>query len=143
MKTYFSLMIVSLIFLSGCSSTPRNPAIPTGLVVGEVVQVVKAPDRCKENDKSASRGLVGAIVGTVIGHQIGGGSGKNWAKGIGAIGGYAIGKNTNTENDDLTICKERGYLVKVVYYDNYGQPRYHEKRFSKPRRTGQLIEFKL
>ena len=49
----------------------------------------------------------------------------------------------NSEDDDLTVCKDRGYLVTILYKDNFSQSRYHEKRFKKPRRVGELIDFKL
>lgn len=143
MKTYLALAFISVATLSGCSTTPRDPAQPTGRVIGEVVQVVKAPDRCEEKDRSAARGLVGAVIGTAIGHQIGGGSGKNWAKATGAVLGYGIGATTNNENDDLTVCKDRGFLVTMVYEDNFGRMRYHEKRFDRPRRVGDLIDFRF
>ena len=99
--------------------------------------------RCKEKDNSFVRGLIGAGIGVALGNQIGNGSGKNWAKGIGAVAGYGIGKNVNKEDDDLTVCKERGYLITVVYEDNFGRMKYHEKRFNKPRRVGELIDFKF
>lgn len=143
MKKYLILTAISILTLSGCSSTPRDPSQPTGRIIGEVVQVVKAPDRCEEQDNSVGRGLIGAAIGVAIGNQIGDGSGKNWAKGVGAVAGYGIGKNTNNEDDDLTVCKDRGYLITILYQDNYGQKRYHEKRFNKPRRVGDLIDFKL
>ena len=47
------------------------------------------------------------------------------------------------EDDDLTVCKDRGYLVTVVYQDNFGRMKYHEKRFKQPRRVGSLIDFKF
>lgn len=143
MKTNLAITLISIAIISGCSSTPRDPSIPTGRVIGEIVQVVKAPDRCKEKDNSFVRGLIGAGIGVALGNQIGNGSGKNWAKGIGAVAGYGIGKNVNKEDDDLTVCKERGYLITVVYEDNFGRMKYHEKRFNKPRRVGELIDFKF
>ena len=143
MKIRFALAFVSIATLAGCSTTPRDPSIPTGRIIGEVVQVVKAPDRCEEKDNSLVRGLIGAGLGIAVGNQIGGGSGKNWAKGVGAIAGYGIGKNVNDEDDDLTVCKDRGYLVTVFYQDNFGRMKYHEKRFKQPRRVGSLIDFKL
>tara|TARA_Y100000034_G_scaffold117925_1_gene158016 strand:+ start:21711 stop:22142 length:432 start_codon:yes stop_codon:yes gene_type:complete len=143
MKTYLLIAILSLLTLSGCSTTPRDPAKPTGRIIGEVVQVVKAPDRCEEKDNSFVRGLVGAGLGIAAGNQIGDGSGKNWAKAIGAVAGYGLGKSVNSEDDDLTVCKDRGYLVTIIYKDNFNQNRYHEKRFKQPRRVGELIDFKL
>ncbi len=143
MKIRFALAFVSIATLAGCSTTPRDPSKPTGRVIGEVVQVVKAPDRCYEKDNSFVRGLVGAGLGIALGNQIGGGSGKNWAKGVGAVAGYGIGKTVNSEDDDLTVCKDRGYLVTVVYQDNFGRMKYHEKRFKQPRRVGSLIDFKF
>ena len=143
MKTYLIIAILSLMTLSGCATNQRDPSAPTGRIIGEVVQVVKAPDRCEEKDNSLVRGLVGAGIGIAVGNQIGSGSGKDWAKGVGAVAGYGIGKNVNSEDDDLTVCKDSGYLITILYKDNYGQSRYHEKRFKQPRRVGELIDFKL
>lgn len=143
MKINLAIALISIATIAGCSSTPRDPSQPTGRVIGEIVQVVKAPDRCEEKDNSLVRGLIGAGLGVALGNQIGGGSGKKWAQ-VGLAGvGYGIGKNTNKEDDDLTVCKDRGYLVTIVYEDNFGQMKYHEKRFNKPRRVGELIDFKF
>tara|TARA_Y100000034_G_scaffold88959_1_gene106869 strand:+ start:3699 stop:4130 length:432 start_codon:yes stop_codon:yes gene_type:complete len=143
MKIRFALAFISIATLAGCATTPRDPYQPTGRVIGEVVQVVKAPDRCEEKDNSFVRGLIGAGFGIALGNQIGGGSGKNWAKGVGAVAGYGLGKTVNSEDDDLTVCKDRGYLVTVVYQDKAGRMKYHEKRFKQPRRVGELIDFKF
>tara|TARA_Y100001956_G_C4084359_1_gene169916 strand:- start:467 stop:898 length:432 start_codon:yes stop_codon:yes gene_type:complete len=143
MKIHLAIAFVSIATLAGCSTTPRDPSVPTGRIIGEVVQVVKAPDRCEEKDNSLVRGLIGAGLGVVIGNQVGGGSGKKWAQAGLGIAGYGIGKNVNKEDDDLTVCKDRGYLVTVVYQDNFGRMKYHEKRFKQPRRVGSLIDFKL
>lgn len=143
MKINLAIALISIATIAGCSSTPRDPSQPTGRVIGEIVQVIKAPDRCEEKDNSLVRGLIGAGLGVALGNQVGGGSGKKWAQ-VGLAGvGYSIGKNTNKEDDDLTVCKDRGYLITVVYEDNFGQMKYHEKRFNKPRKVGELIDFKF
>src|SRR6478735_4742072 len=39
--------------------------------------------------------IVGGVIGGILGHQVGKGSGKDVATGLGALGGAAIGANTN------------------------------------------------
>ena len=137
------LIAACIIILSGCASTQRDPSIPIGLIYGKVTEVSKMPDRCKQKDNSTARGLIGAALGIAAGNQVGGGSGKDVAKVAGAIAGYQIGKNTNNEDDDLVVCKSRGWLVTISYKDNYGRERIVDRRYSNPRNVGDIIEFKL
>ena len=145
MKSKISILVLtaSLLALGGCSSTPRDPSVPTGRIVGEVIQVVKAPDRCEENDKSGQRALAGLALGLIAGNQVGGGSGKKWAQGVLGLGGAIAGKNSNKENDDLMVCKDRGWLMTIAYRDNFGKFKSTEKRWKQPRQVGELVEFKL
>jgi uncharacterized protein YcfJ len=50
-----------------------------------------APERNAANVPGA---LLGAVIGGILGHQVGGGSGRDLATGIGVVAGAAIGGNT-------------------------------------------------
>ena len=76
--------------------------------------VVGAPnERCwveRQQVSSQGRGdpnvggaVVGAVIGGILGHQVGGGSGRNVATGLGVLGGAAIGANQNRgSNNNVT-----------------------------------------
>lgn len=137
------LIIVYLFILSGCASTQKDPSVPTGRIYGEVVNTAKIPDRCETRDNSTGRGLLGAALGVVVGNQVGDGSGKKLAQVAGVVAGYQIGKNTNNENDDLVVCKKRGWLITLSFKDNYGRERTIDRRYSSLRQIGDIVEFKL
>lgn len=144
MKFSVIALLSTLLVLGGCANRlQKNPSVPTGRIYGEVVQVVKAPDRCRENDKSGQRAATGLLVGLIIGNQVGGGSGKKWAQAALGTTGAIVGKNSNKEDDDLMVCKDRGWLITLQYRDNFGQVRQTEKRWSNARSLGELVEFKL
>jgi uncharacterized protein YcfJ len=47
------------------------------------------------NDPNVPAAIIGGILGGVLGHQIGGGSGRDVATALGAIGGAAVGANVD------------------------------------------------
>ena len=58
--------------------------------------------------------LLGAVLGGVVGHQLGGGSGKNVATGVGVIGGALVGnevessKTADSEIYRVTVRLDNG-----------------------------------
>lgn len=88
MKTFIKTVLIGLSSLSliACSSTSAQPEV-TKISVGKVKNVHL---RHVEEKPGLVTVLAGAAVGGLIGNQFGGGSGKNWATGVGAVAGGAI-----------------------------------------------------
>ncbi|MES2785775.1 MAG: beta/gamma crystallin-related protein [Pseudomonadota bacterium] len=67
--------------------------------------------------------VAGALIGGILGHQIGGGSGRDAATALGAVGGAAIGANnigtpgSRVVTQDVQRCEQRA---------NYGRPDYYD-----------------
>ena len=90
--------IVLFSFLSGCA-TSQKP-IENYVKVGRVEQVI-----LKQHEEKASiLGIIAsAAIGGVVGHQFGGGSGKDWATGIGAVvAGAGANKAFTKKYDAIT-----------------------------------------
>ncbi len=76
--------------------------------VTSVRAVVDAPgQRCwveqeqvaaKPNNSGVAGGVIGAVLGGILGHQVGGGSGKDVATGLGVVGGALIGNRVGRDN---------------------------------------------
>lgn len=86
MNKFLKTAIIALaaISMTACSSFRDNEEF---IMVGKVKKIEIA----KVTQKPSFFELaVGATIGGVIGHQFGGGSGKDWATGVGAVaGGFA------------------------------------------------------
>lgn len=146
-----TLVFMLCIGLTACSSAPRERHYevvedwkPRGDIVGEVVDVMRAPKKCK-NSVSSEGGNVflGSLFGGVIGNQIGKGTGKKVNTVAGVLLGGAIANAHNRENRGKVECESRGYLMTVAYIDNYGQIRYHSMRSDKKERIGNQLYFRL
>lgn len=67
--------------------------------------------------------LLGAVIGGVLGHQVGGGSGRDVATGIGVIAGAAIGGNSGrsgrqqTTTQDVQRCTHASGVARPAYWD--------------------------
>jgi uncharacterized protein YcfJ len=67
--------------------------------------------------------LLGAVIGGVLGHQIGAGSGRDVATGLGAVGGAVIGGNINrprqeaTATRDVQRCRRTSGAAHPAYWD--------------------------
>ncbi len=75
----------------GCAthSTMRQPAPATaGVQYGQVqsVELVKA-----QSQTTGVGAVAGGVIGAVLGHQVGSGSGRDAATGVGLVGGALIG----------------------------------------------------
>ena len=88
--------------------------------------VVGPPEqRCWVDRERAGRGqpnvpgaIIGGVIGGVLGHQIGGGSGRDVATALGAIGGAAVGANTNRHQTyDVQRCEVVPGSGQVAYWD--------------------------
>lgn len=65
--------------------------------------------------------VLGAVVGGVLGHQIGGGSGRSLATGVGVVGGAVAGNAIEARNNDNR--GPGGYRI-VIGLDQGGQRDY-------------------
>jgi len=68
--------------------------------------------------------LLGAVIGGVLGHQVGGGSGKDIATGVGVVAGAAIGGNTGrggseqvTTTQNVQRCTSNPAQARPAYWD--------------------------
>jgi uncharacterized protein YcfJ len=63
------------------------------------------------------------VIGGILGHQVGGGSGRDVATGIGVVAGAAIGGNTGRPSpqpavtQDVQRCSEATRQARPTYYD--------------------------
>ena len=67
--------------------------------------------------------LLGAVIGGVLGHQVGGGSGKDIATGVGVVAGAAIGGNSGRTSQQVVTtqnvqrCSTNPAQVRPAYWD--------------------------
>lgn len=66
--------------------------------------------------------IVGAIIGGVLGHQVGGGSGRDIATGVGVIGGGVVGANVGrgaqpAQTKDVQRCANVPSQARPDYWD--------------------------
>ena len=115
------LPLALLAMLSACSSTPsRYDSIgqPYDSRTSDTLQygTVSSIELVSGSSRTSGGGAVlGAVIGAVIGHQVGGGSGRNAATGVGAVGGALIGNEMEKrKRDDNDFYRIR------VRYDNGG-----------------------
>lgn len=52
----------------------------------------------KPNNAGTTGGVIGAVLGGILGHQVGGGSGKDVATGLGVVGGALLGNRVGRDN---------------------------------------------
>ena len=111
-----------------------------GHILGEVVEVKRAPKQCEPTVKHEGVNTVlGAVIGGALGNQIGGGSGRDVATVAGVLIGGSVANKNNRENRGKVDCKGRGYLITVAYVDEYGQVRHHTVRSDRRERKGDLL----
>ncbi len=148
-RTLSVLVIATL--MTACSSAPSRTTYkvvedwkPRGDVIGEVVEVVQAPKKCK-NSVSSEGGntFLGVLVGGALGNQLGKGNGRKANTVVGALLGGAVANSHNRENRGKVECESRGYLMTVAYLDNYGQVRFHSVRADRKERVGTQLYFRL
>ncbi len=68
--------------------------------------------------------LLGAVIGGILGHQVGGGSGKDLATGVGVVAGAAIGGNSGRVADQQVVttqnvqrCTHNPGQARAAYWD--------------------------
>ena len=61
--------------------------------------------------------ILGGVIGGVLGHQIGGGSGRDVATALGAVGGAAVGAHTRGPSYDVQRCSARPGTEQPAYWD--------------------------
>jgi len=105
MKNFIKLAFVGLIAVSvsACSSSPKVPEVTT-VKVGKVERVVMSQVTKKPGFMTV---IAGAAVGGLIGNQFGGGSGKDWATGVGAV----VGGVTT----DQALTRKYNQIVYEIY----------------------------
>lgn len=109
LKVVLLLTLVSL--TTACATSPSNSAN----VVGVVVTSQKAPLKCVEKGSGGGGVVLGTVIGGLIGSKIGGGSGKKWMTGVGAItGGTAVVASNRTDRGKYD-CYNQGYINQVQY----------------------------
>jgi uncharacterized protein YcfJ len=73
------------------------------------------------NSPNVPGAIIGGVVGGVLGHQIGSGRGNDVATAIGAVGGAAVGANTNrgsrVETQDVQRCTTVPGSAQPQYWD--------------------------
>lgn len=117
---------------------------PRGDIIGEVVEVVQAPKKCKNAVSSeGANTLLGVLVGGALGNQVGKGNGRKANTVVVALLGGAVANSHNRDNRGKVECEKRGYFMTVGYLDNYGQVRYHTIRSDRKERIGTQLYFKL
>lgn len=89
--------------------------------------------------------ILGAVIGGVLGHQIGGGSGRDVATGIGVVAGAAIGGNSGRGDSrqvvtpDVQRCEAVPGGARPAYWDVTYQFRGVEHRMQMTRRPGATV----
>lgn len=99
-KFLLMFVVVSTMFVSGCAFSQHHE-YREGKVIG--VEMVKQEsiipvrhEQCRtvKSHSNAGRTIVGGVVGAAIGRQFGGGSGRDIATALGALGGMIVGNET-------------------------------------------------
>ena len=105
MKNFLKIALVGLFAISvtACSSKPSDAGVMT-VQVGKVKRVIYSK---VESKPSFMVVLAGAAAGGLIGNQFGGGSGQDWATGVGAVAGGVI--------TDKALTKRYNQVVYEVY----------------------------
>lgn len=125
-RSAFAIALAGLTLITaGCASNGNTqPRAQMYYVDAKVLGQRETPERCdyvrQEGDSSAGT-LVGLVAGGLLGRQFGGSkSARNWATGVGAVAGAAIGakadeRNRDPRNTPKLECRRDGYLVTVGY----------------------------
>lgn len=142
----FLLTIIALLSTACASNksvqvkTVKQSWKPKDWIEGEVIDS-RYFERCKRKSNSGDR-WVGRIAGGLIGNQFGGGDGRILMTILGiGVGDKIVDSNTK-DKGDFYDCKG-GYVTSVVYFDNFGQMRWHKIKHKSSKRKGTLIEFEL
>ena len=90
-----------------------------GTEYGRVANIYELPGQ-RSSQTSGAGAVLGAVVGGVLGHQIGGGSGRTAATGVGVIGGALAGNAIEARNKEQG---PGGYRI-VIGLDQGGQRDY-------------------
>lgn len=111
MKRLMTLAAVSALgalTLGGCANEPYSGNTYSTAQVGQAqsvsygtitaIRAVKIQGKDKDNLNFGSIG--GAVIGGLLGNQVGGGSGKDIATAVGAIGGAFAGNRVNGSSDN-------------------------------------------
>ena len=89
-------------------------------------QQVQAERSTERNSNANVPGaLLGAVIGGILGHQVGGGTGKDLATGIGVLAGAAIGNNTGrgdasqqvVTTQNVQRCNRNPGQARAAYWD--------------------------
>lgn len=101
MKILFKIVLVGILASStvACSSTSAMNEVTT-VKVGQVKRVIYSK---VEKKPSVMTVLAGAALGGLVGNQFGGGSGKDWATGVGAVlGGVTTDRALTNKYNQVT-----------------------------------------
>jgi outer membrane lipoprotein SlyB len=83
---------------SGCATQQRAP-VPSQGGYGAQYGVVQSIDTVRgESQTSGGGAIVGGVIGALVGHQIDHGAKKDFATGVGAVGGAIIGNEIEKNN---------------------------------------------
>jgi len=119
--------VSALALATACSSTPPRdmrypPARDSGPYQAVQHGTVSSIDVISASARTSGGGAVlGAVLGAVVGHQIGGGSGRDVATGLGAIGGAVIGNTVearrkgDTEVFRVGVRMDNGSIERFDY----------------------------
>lgn len=111
-----------------------------GDILGEVVEVKRAPKQCEPTVKhEGTNTVLASVVGGAIGNRVGRGNGRKANTVIGALIGGAIANKHNRESRGKVECEGRGYLLTLAYLDDYGQLQYHTVRSDRRESKGTLL----
>ncbi|GEN24461.1 glycine zipper 2TM domain-containing protein [Halomonas cupida] len=120
------VLAIGLMTLAGCANTSQysgNVYSGQGAQTAQTVQVGTITALRQVQIQGESSGLLGggggAVLGGLLGHQVGGGSGRDIATAVGAIGGAVAGSKiedsaNRTAAWEMEIRKDTGETVVVV-----------------------------
>lgn len=74
-------------------------------------------ERLGQSGPNVPGAILGGVIGGVLGHQIGGGSGRDVATALGAIGGAAVGAHTRGPSYDVQRCSAVPGTGAIAYWD--------------------------
>ena len=113
-KSVFIAAIL-LVSLGACSSYHKaGTAYDAPRYSSQQGRVIEIQVISEQSRTTGGGALLGAVLGGVVGHQLGGGSGKNVATGVGVIGGALVGnevessKTADSEIYRVTVRLDNG-----------------------------------
>ncbi|ALM51874.1 glycine zipper 2TM domain-containing protein [Halomonas huangheensis] len=120
------VLALSVLTLAGCANTSQysgNVYSGQGAQTAQSVELGTISALRQVQIQGESSGILGsgggAVLGGLLGHQVGGGSGKDIATAVGAIGGAVAGSKAEqaanrTAAWEMEIRKDSGQTVVVV-----------------------------